>query len=103
MLLSDLRKKKKELGFVGLVIHVRNLCANEGARGLGIKKEGGLKLLRIRTRGKTWEFNFDDYRKGVKVLKQNPRLKDKTLRREVYVKYNREIRRMESNNTVRNL
>ena len=91
MLYSEIKKKKKELGFVGLAIHIRNLCRNNDVIPLGIRKEGGRIILGLQTGNRKWEFNFTDYKKGSKALKKDELLQDSQVRKALHDKYDREL------------
>ncbi|RLD84434.1 MAG: hypothetical protein DRJ10_01160 [Bacteroidetes bacterium] len=91
MLLAELKKRKKELGFVGLAVHIRNLCRNRNVLPMGIKKEGGRTILCLQTGDRKWEFNFNDYKRGSKSLKKDLNLQDPQLRKALHDKYDTEI------------
>ena len=102
MLLAELKKRKKELGFVGLAVHIRNLCRNRNVLPMGIKKEGGRTILCLQTGSRKWEFNFGDYKKGSKTLKRDLTLQDSQVRKALHDKYDREIQRWEAYQRRRN-
>lgn len=102
MLFAELKKRKKELGFVGLAIHIRNLCRNDGVVPLGIKKEGGRTILCLQTGSQKWEFNFGDYKKGSKSLKRDFTLQYPQVRKALHDKYDRDIANWEDYQRRRN-
>jgi hypothetical protein len=87
MLLAEIKQKKRELRYVGLVFHIRNICKNKGAVGMGIRHEGGNSLISIKTGNKIWEFNFDEYREGCRLLKGDESLADPLIRKMLHEKY----------------
>lgn len=91
MLFAELKKRKKELGFVGLAVHIRNLCRNNDVIPLGIRKEGGRTILCLQTGARKWEFNFNDYKRGSKVLKRDFKLQDSQVRKARHDRYDKEI------------
>jgi len=95
-MLYELKKKQRELKTVGLVFHIRNLCKHSNAKALGIKKECGRVLLKLKTGHKIWEFNFTRYREGCQILKKYPLLKSGFVRKQLHEQYLEEIIRWEN-------